>query len=67
MENDWVVIYNTGKLYLAQMAKEILEEEDIECILLNKQDSILLIGEIEVLVKRELVIKAKHLIKNLEY
>ncbi|MFA6403798.1 MAG: DUF2007 domain-containing protein [Salinivirgaceae bacterium] len=65
MESNWIIIFTTGKLYLAEMAKAILEDNDIEVIVMNKQDSFYLIGDIEVYVKPEDVIRAKFLIKDL--
>ncbi len=65
MESNWSIIFNTGKLYMAEMAKAILEDNDIEVIVMNKQDSFYLIGDIEVYVKPEDVIRAKFLIKDL--
>jgi len=50
---------------MAEMAKAILEDNDIEVIVMNKQDSFYLIGDIEVYVKPEDVIRAKFLIKDL--
>lgn len=50
---------------MAEMVKDILKENHIEAILLNKQDSLYLFGEIEVYVKPENVIRAKHLIKDI--
>ena len=47
------------------MAKIILEENDIETVLLNQQDSLYLFGAIELLVKPEHVIRAKFLLKDL--
>ena len=64
MEKDWRVVYTTNKLYQAEMVKDILSENDIEAILLNKQDSLYLIGDIEVYVKPDDVIKAKFIIKD---
>lgn len=62
---DWVVAYTSSKLYLAEMAKDILEENQIDTVILNHQDSAYLIGDIEVLVKPEEVIRAKFLLKDL--
>jgi len=65
MERDWALIYSIGKLYQAEMVKTILEDNDIEVVLINKQDSFYLIGDIEVYVKPEEVIRAKFLIKDI--
>lgn len=65
MATDWIIAYSTSKLYLAEMAKDILEDNQLDCIILNQQDSAYLIGDIEVLVKPEDVIRAKFLLKDL--
>ena len=64
MENDWKLIFATGTLYKAEIVKDILEDNEIEAVLLNKQDSLYLFGDIEVYVKPDDVIRAKFLIKD---
>ena len=64
MEKDWVKIYSSPKVIKAEMVKSLLQENGIQAVLLNKQDSSLIIGEAEVYVKQEDVLKATHLIKN---
>jgi hypothetical protein len=65
MEPDWINIFTTSKPYLAEMAKDILEENDFDVVIINKQDSLYLIGDIEVYTKPENVIRAKFLIKDI--
>ena len=65
MEKDWVMIFNTNNLQLSEIAKSVLENNDIEAISMNKMDSAYLFGEIEIYIKREHVVRAKHLLKNL--
>ncbi|MBI9068574.1 MAG: DUF2007 domain-containing protein [Salinivirgaceae bacterium] len=64
MDNNWKSIFTTGTLYLAEIVKNILEDNEIEAVLLNKQDSLYLFGDIEVYVKADDVIRAKFLIKE---
>lgn len=64
MDNDWKSIFATGTLYLAEIVKNILEDNEIEAVLLNKQDSLYHFGEVEVYVKPDDVIRAKFLIKD---
>jgi hypothetical protein len=48
-----------------ELLKHILKESDIEAIVLNKQDSFYVtIGEIELLVNRDEVIRAKKIISE---
>ncbi len=65
MDNDWVKIYESSKQYEAEIISGMLEENEIECIIMNKQDSVYLFGEIELYVKREEILRAKTLIQNI--
>ena len=66
MGNDLVQIYSVGKIYLAELIKQMLAEHDIAAFLVNKQDSAYKFGEIEVFVDRDDVIRAKMLIREFE-
>jgi len=67
MEKDWVKIFSTDKTYQAELARQILLENDIQSVVINKKDSSYLIfGETEVYVNRDDVLRAKQLIKTLE-
>ena len=63
---DWRQIFSTGQLYMAEMIKSILEDNNLNVVLLNKQDSFYLFGDIELYVKPDDVIRAKFLIKNIQ-
>ena len=66
MEKDWVTVFHTGQSFQAEIAKEILENEEINCVLINENDSIFpSIGEIEVMVHKDFEAKAKELLKDL--
>ena len=69
MSSNWVKIYGTQAIHLIEIVKDLLESESIKTFVINKTDSMhthLSIGEIEVYVKPQEVMKAKHLIeKNL--
>jgi hypothetical protein len=62
MTSDWVVVYSSNQLYEAEMVKVLLDDNEIENINLNKQDSAYLFGEIEVYVSAENAFKARQLI-----
>lgn len=62
MSLDWVVVYTTDKAFDAEIVKAALESNDIPCILVNKQDSAYLIGDIEIYVSTENAFSAKQLI-----
>ena len=66
MGNDLVQIYSVGKIYLAELIKQMLAEHHITAFLVNKQDSAYKFGEIEVFVDRDDVIRAKMLIREFE-
>lgn len=64
MENDnWKIVYTSTFLPKAELLKSVLEENGIETILHNQQDSSYTsIGDIKLLVRSEMVIKAKALL-----
>ncbi len=66
MEKDWVCIYSTDKLHLAEIAKAILHEHEIESVVVNKKDSNYLFGNVELYVNRENALPGKYLLRNLE-
>lgn len=67
MEKDWVTIFSTDKEYQAHIIKDMLEDNEIQAVLINKHDSAYVtIGDVEVYVKKENVVKARHLIEKLE-
>jgi len=67
MEENWVSVFCTEKLYLAEIAKQVLEDNDIFAVVINKKDSSYnTFGEIEVYVDREQVIKASTLLDNIK-
>lgn len=66
MEKDWVSVYHTGQSFQAEIAKELLENEEIACVIINENDSIFpSIGEIEVLVHKDFQEKATEILKGL--
>ena len=68
MEKDWIIIYRTDDLYRAELAKQVIEGNGIDAVIMNQKDSSYLIfGEIEVLVKAEDEEKANKLINELKF
>ena len=66
MENDWVCVYHTEHGFQAEIAREILENEEINCVVLNEHDSVIpSIGELEVWVHQDLKVKATELLNDL--
>jgi hypothetical protein len=64
MESDWKCIYSSGNLSEVIILKGLLESEEIQCVIINKQDSVYLFGEAELYVKTEDVLTAKRLISD---
>jgi len=66
MGKDWELVFSTDLLYKAEMVKDILEDNGLEAVVLNKQDSVYRIGEIEVYTRPNDIIRAKFLIKEIK-
>jgi hypothetical protein len=66
MEKNWVCIFSTHELFNAELAKEILYENGIEAVVINKQDSTYLFGNIEIYVERDNAIRGKHILQKSE-
>lgn len=66
MEKNWICVFRTGQSFQAEIAKEILENEEIKCVLINENDSTFpSIGDIEVMVHQDFEAKATELLKDL--
>ncbi len=63
--NSWAIAYSFKQMFQAEMAIELLKDNDIEAVIMNKQDSAYLFGDIELYTKPEHVIRSKHLISKL--
>jgi hypothetical protein len=64
MEKDWALIYSATDELMIEMVKQILEENQIESVILNKKDRAYLFGDLELYVNRDSVIRAKSVIKE---
>jgi hypothetical protein len=54
MEKDWKLVYFTGDNYRGDLAQELLEENVIHAVILNRKDSTYTaFGDIEVYVSKE--------------
>jgi hypothetical protein len=40
MEKDWKQVFLTGEFYKAEMARDLLELNDINSVILNQKDSV---------------------------
>lgn len=69
MGKDWILVFSTTQKFKAELAKGLLQENDIQFVVLNKKDSSypdLFIGYIEIYVKQNDAVKAKYLLKELD-
>ena len=62
--SDWVCIYTSQKLQDAEIIKSLLTHNEINSVVVNKQDSAYMFGEYEVYVNRDDTVKAKYVIDN---
>ena len=68
MEKDWICVFRSGNSFQAEMAKEILENEEIDSVILNENDSNFpMVGDFEVWVHQDFEIKSTELLKDLAH
>ncbi|MEZ4887445.1 MAG: DUF2007 domain-containing protein [Chitinophagales bacterium] len=65
MDNTWVKIYSTPQHHLAEIAKGVLKENDIDSVILNKKDSAYnMWGEVELYTSEKQAVEAMSIIKQ---
>ena len=65
MEKDWTLIYTVNKAYQADLCLELLKEEDIAGVVINKRDSSFISsGEYEIYVSDKDAEKARTLLQK---
>ena len=65
MEKDWTFVYRVSKSYQAELCLELLEENKINGVVINKRDtSFTSFGEYEIYVPEEHSEKAKALLQK---
>ena len=63
IDDHWEMVFSSTALYKVEMLKSLLEEEEITSVIVNKQSSAyIVIGDIELYVKREEILNAKLII-----
>ena len=66
MEDNWKSVYSTDKPWEAEIAKQVLFDNGIEAVIINKRDSSYLnFGDVEVFVTKDNAIPSIELLKNL--
>lgn len=64
MDEKWTKIYTVERPYNAELIKGMLEEDGINCVIMNKRDSELPIGDVEIYVENENAERAKEIISE---
>lgn len=65
LDDHWEMIFSSSKRYQVEIMKAILQDENIPAVIVNKQDSAyIVIGEIELYVRSEDILKAKQIINR---
>lgn len=68
MEKDWKRVFLSGEIYQAEIAKELLNNNDIDAVILNQRDSSLTsFGNVEVYVNEKDEDKAIEILKELKH
>ncbi|MFW5805260.1 MAG: putative signal transducing protein [Bacteroidales bacterium] len=63
-DQEWTVVFSTGKNHLAAMAEQHLKNAGITAVQMNKKDSSYLFGQIDVMVEKTYLNKATELINQ---
>lgn len=66
MEENLIEVFAADKQYKVNLIKELLEENKIECFILNQKGSALLLGNIQIYVDKKDEENARDLIKGHE-
>lgn len=64
--DNWTLVYSSNQLYKVELKRQLLEENDIQAIIVNKKDSAYLFGDIELYVSVEDAFQARQLILKSE-
>ncbi len=66
MLENWDKVFETNQVIRAEQVKDLLERNDIQAVVLNKQTSSFVLGYCEVYVPKEVSEAAKTILKNEE-
>jgi len=64
MEDNLIEVFAADKQYKINLIKELLEENQIECFVLNQKGSALLLGNIQIYVDKKDEAKAREIIQS---
>ena len=65
MEQDWQLVYSAKSVFDAEMVRGTLEGIGLEPVVINKQDSSYLFGDVEIYVSKGQFERAAEAIKNI--
>ena len=60
--DNWENVYTSTFEHKIGIVKAVLKEHDIDSVIVNKKDSFYLVGEIELYVNQDDVLRAKNII-----
>ncbi|MDZ7737642.1 MAG: DUF2007 domain-containing protein [Bacteroidales bacterium] len=66
MEKDWVKIFESSNEARTEMARQLLRDNDIDSVIINKKDRSYGFGEYELYCMRDYVIRAKLYLKEFQ-
>ncbi len=67
MEKDFIKVYTSADPYQADLAHDLLDENDVQCVVLDQHDSMIpSIGEIEIYVHESDEAAALEILKNMK-
>ena len=61
---NWIKIQSFKRVHQAELRKDLLEKNGIQAVIINEKDSLFLLGEVELFVKKNDEAKAKELIEE---
>jgi len=66
MEKGWTSVFCSSDEYLVSIAKDLIENDGMECVVLNHKDSAYVIwGEAELYVRNDNELQAREILKQL--
>ncbi len=67
MDSDWAKIYESENMVKVELARHTLKDAEIETVVINKKDRSYGFGEYELYVNRDMVIRAKKILKEFDF
>lgn len=64
MESDWLKVYTSSDFFKSELVRQVLIDNEIDAIIINKQGFPYRIGEVEVYIHESNLEKAKAIISN---